>query len=272
MIVAESSLNLPMTELTGEVGFFLGWGRDSAKWSTDKTKDVKECVSSALRRFYYNPMVDVRDSIHNWTFLKPVATIHLIANSSTAPLPEDFGGFEGLATVSQDGLSGAYWPLKQVSEEQIRVRYAAFPAVTGRPVVYAEKQIRGTNATRSNRSEFYVYPLPDVNYVVQMPYYFLPEYLTVNNPYPYGGAAHAETMKAGCRAAAELFLDGEKGPEDANYLQCLAASIQYDRRHQPKTLGLNMDRSDWLAHRSPRWPDGLWHPLGIGFLGEASYT
>ena len=249
-----------MSELLGEGGSFLGWGRDAIRWTPKKAADVKSCGQSMLRKFYFQ-------ANQNWTFLKPVATIQLIISSATAPLPEDFGGFEGKASVSQSGLAGGFWPLSQCHEEQIRVKYAAFPSMTGRPVAYAEQQIKGTSKVRSNRSQLFVYPIPDRAYTISVPYYILPNYLTVENPWPYGGAAHAETMKAGMRAACELFLDNDPGPEAANYAQCLAASIQYDRRHQPKTLGINTDLSGFLAQRGP-WPDGLWNsPWGIGYLG-----
>lgn len=269
----ESTLNLSVTDLTGEVGSFLGWGRDATRWTANKAKDVQECVASCLRKFYFQAILDPRDSSHNWTFIKPVADIPLVTGSQNAALPDDFGGFEGQISVSQTGVSGGFWPLRLTSEESIRVQYAAFPSISGRPVSAAEEQIKGTSPQRSNRSRLLIYPLPDHDYVLHVPYYILPDYLTIANPYPYGGAAHAETMKAGARAAAELFLDNLPGPENGNYMQCLAASIQYDRRHQPKSLGVNSDMSDWLnSDRVGRWPEGLWHPLGIGFLGQSTYS
>lgn len=259
----ESTLNLSMADLLGEGGAFLGWGRDTARWNSKKAEDVKSCGQSMLRKFYFQ-------ANNSWTFLKPVATLQLASGVETIPLPDDFGGFEGKASCAAVGATGGgFWPLAQFHEEQIRVKYAAFPTATGRPVGFAEQQIKGTTLVRSNKSQLVVYPIPDADYVLQVPYYILPSYLTVEAPWPYGGAAHAETMKAGMRAAAELFLDNEAGPESANYAQCLAASIQYDRRHQPKTLGINSDLSQ--AFQRGRWPEGLWHPLGVGYLGEASY-
>lgn len=266
----ESNLNLSMAGLTGECGSFLGWGRDATRWTTAKAQDVRANTESALRRFYYQAKVGPNDEVHGWTFLKPVATIILTANEKNAPLPDDYGGFEGMAAVTLNGTSGGYHPLQQVHEEQIRTLYAAQKEAVGRPQFYAEEQIKGTTAITSNRSRFLVYPKPDQAYVLTVPYYFLSDYITTLNPYPYGGAAHAETMKAGVRAAAELFMDGQKGEQEANYMQALAASISYDRRHQPKTLGVNVDRSDRRAYGRGRWPDGLWNdPRGIGFLGEA---
>lgn len=269
--MAESNLNLKVTDLRGEVGRFLGWGRDAARWSASKLEEIDTLVSSSLRKFYFQAQLNPQDGAHQWTFLKPVADIVLTIGAETAVLPDDFGGFDGVGVVRSGDQSSGFWPIRQGDDRQIRSQYAASGSVTGRPVRFAEEQIKGTTLTKSNRSRLLVYPVPDAEYTISVAYSILPDYLTAANPYPYGGAAHAETMKAGARAAAEVYLDGKADVESANYLQCLSASIQYDRRHQPKTLGVNTDRSDYLAMRGRSWPDGLWSVLGIGFLGEASY-
>lgn len=270
----ESTLNLQKTEHFAEAADYLGWGRDSTGWDSTQQEELKRLVQSAQRRFYFGAMPEGAAEVYGWTFLKPVATVQLVTGSAVAPLPDDFGGFEGLATVSlASGSAGGYWPLDQRHEEQLRVLYAAAPTISGRPIYYAEKALRGLSTQETQKSQLYVYPLPDAAYVVAVAYFLLPDYLTASRPFPYGGAAHAETMKAAVRAAAELFLDNRPGPEEANYRQCLVASISYDRRHQPKVLGVNTDPSDWLLHRRrwAGWPDGMWHPLGIGSIGTASY-
>ncbi len=268
--MAESTLNLTVDDLRSEVGGQLGWTRKPLKWTADKLVEINAQVASMLRKFYFGASVG-GEAIHNWTFLKPVADIAIPSGTDAVNMPDDFGGFEGTVTVVRAGSSGGFSPVKIVHEEMLRAQYAAAANISGRPAMVAERQIKGTSLTKSNRSQLFVYPVPDADYTFSVPYYILPGFLTLENPYPYGGAAHAETMKAGCRAAAELYLDNAPGPENANYQQCLAASISYDRRHQPKSMGRNTDPSDWLANRSGKWPDGLWHPLGIGYLGTASY-
>lgn len=269
----ESTLSLNVDALKAEAGSFLGWGRGAVygetTWDDSQERDLKSCVETMLRRFYFQATADPRDMAHKWTFLQPVATVALTSGEQSAPLPDDFGGFEGIATVSTT-TSAAFWPVRQISEEMIRSRYALSTSIAGRPLFIAERQIKGTTPLRSNRSELYVYPEPDADYTISVAYCILPNYLTAANPYPYGGAAHAETMKAGIRAAAELLFDNEPGPESANYMQALASSIAYDRRHQPKTLGLNTDPGVFHGNRAG-WPTGLWEPLGIGYLGGFTY-
>ncbi len=269
--MAESTLNLKVTDLRGEIGRFLGWGRDAARWTTAKLEEINTLVDSCLRKFYFQAAVNPGDAAHPWTFLKPVARILLTIGDAEAALPDDFAGFDGKGVISSADEASGFWPIYQGDDGAIRAQYAAGGSTTGRPSRFAEEQIKGTGPTTSNRSRLLVFPLPDAAYTISVPYHILPECLTAANPYAYGGAAHAETLKAGARAAAEVYLMNKADVESANYLQCLAASIQYDRRHQPKTLGVNTDRSDFLAMRGRSWPDGLWHPLGIGFLGEASY-
>lgn len=263
--MAESTLTLSMNDLTGEAGSFLGWGRDPARWSARKLEDLNAVLATALRRFYFQ-------AGHEWTFLKPRATLALVAEEKAIPLPEDFGGFEGDAMIALSGSSGGYWPIRQVAAEQIRAQYALTDTVTGRPMYFADEPRRGVTEVRSSRNNLLIYPLPDNAYSFECTYSILPEFLTERNPWPYGGAAHAETLKAGVRAAAELYEDAEAGPQTANYVQSLKASIDYDRRHQPKTLGVNVDRSDSIGKIGGMWPDGLWTPLGIGYLGTVSYT
>lgn len=270
--MAESDLTLKNTDLTGEAGSYLGWGRDSARWSARKIEDLNALLATALRKFYFQASIQPKDPPHSWSFLRPVARLHLVTGEKEIPLPDDFGGFEGMATIQVAGeTGGGYWPLKQASEEAIRAQYAASNAATGRPLAYADTARTAPTKVRSTRSNLLVYPTPDQDYQFYAPYSILPNFLSAEHPYPYGGAAHAETLKAAIRAAAELYEDSEAGDQAANYLQCLASSIAYDRRHEPKTLGINTDLSDMGDWCRGRWPDGLWHPNGIGFLPVATY-
>lgn len=270
--MAESTLTLTVDGLRGDGGSYLGWSRDSSRWSAKKLEDLNELLASTLRKFYFQASVRQKDPPHAWTFLRPIARLHILDGEREVNLPEDFGGFEGRATIQVAGeTGGGYYPLDQVSEEMIRSRYASSD-MTGRPMAYADSPRPKTTEVRSSRSKLMIWPEPDQDYQFFAPYSILPNFLTAEHPYPYGGAAHAETLKAGMRAACELLEDGVAGEQAANYLQCLNASILYDRRHEPKTLGVNSDLSDVaMGGRFPGFPHGLWHPLGIGYLGIAEY-
>ena len=68
--MAESKLNLQVTDLRSEVGRFLGWGRDPARWSASKLEEIDTLVSSCLRKFYFQAQLNPQDGAHQWTFLK----------------------------------------------------------------------------------------------------------------------------------------------------------------------------------------------------------
>lgn len=267
----ESTLSLKLTDLEGEVGYVLGWGRGpdngEEEWTANKLRDIRSAVETALRMFYFQAQLDPRDAAHEWSFLRPTAELTLASGERTVRLPDDFGGFEGEMAVTQTS-NGTFNPVRLTNEGFIDTNYSAYPDVTGRPVWAAERVLKGTSQTAGSRSELYIWPQADAAYTLRIAYYFLPNYLTAANPYPYGGAAHAETFKAAARAAAEMVLDGEPGPEMQNYMVRLAASIAYDRRHRPKTLGRNTDRS--RMDRRGAFPQ--WYPQSmLGWLGPVTY-
>lgn len=273
--MAESQLTLKLTDLAGEVGAFLGWGRGPDNgfeaWDARKQSDIKSCLESMLRMIYFQAQADPRDGAYQWSFLRPVADIPFVQGTRSSPLPDDFGGFQDEFAVSRatSTAGGLFMPVPIVSEGQIDQRYAMVPGATGRPIMAAERVLKGTSMTKSSRSELYVYPQATEDYVMRIGYYILPDYLTTLNPFPYGGAAHAETFKAAARAAAELFLDNEPGPEMQNYQRALTASINYDRRHQPKSLGKNYDRSDW--RRGAFYGREGWM-TELGYLGPITFN
>lgn len=269
--MAENPLTLKLTDLTGEAGYFMGWGRGpdngDEEWDDRKLRDIKNACESALRMVYFQAQIDPRDEAHGWSFLRPSANVAVLSGAQSAALPDDFGGFESEMAVSLTGGSGAYCPIKLTSEPMIDGRYTAYPTTTGRPQMAAERALKGTTTERSSRSELFVWPQADQNYTLRVSYYILPSYLTTANPYPYGGAAHAETFKAAVRAAAEMMLMGTPGLEMQNYTVRLAASIAYDRRHQPKTLGQNIDNSRNRRNAYPGW----WPQAMLGWLGPITY-
>tara|TARA_R110002110_G_scaffold93689_1_gene243565 strand:- start:243 stop:605 length:363 start_codon:yes stop_codon:yes gene_type:complete len=90
-----------------------------------------------------------------------------------------------------------------------------------------------------------LYPKPDKAYTLSYRYHALPNQLTAANPYPMGGAAHAETILESCLAVAESRMDNNAGIHAAAFQQRLAASIAFDTAmHTPEHMGYNGDGSD----------------------------
>lgn len=267
--MSESNLNLPMHELKGEIGDYLGWGRGvdngEEEWTDDKDRQLTRLLNTALRWVYDSATLDPRVPPHQWSWLTPSTNVVIASGQRLTPLPDDFGGFVAkflIVTQEDEGSVRSKVPL--VGEPYIDQMYANSPDTSGRPVYAAEKVGRG-NKSVSTRSELYIYPVPDTSYTFRGQYNLIARALTADAPYPYGDAKMAGCFQAACRAAAEMHEDqlrpGE-GTEWPLFQRELAAAIQRDGRHHPKTLGKNIDRSDPSRRGMGR---GWWSDGTIGF-------
>jgi len=91
---------LTRSNLEGEVGRFLGWGRSGFTGSADD--DVESIVDRGLRQFYYPGVLRNETTVHEWSFLKPVATITTNGPYSTGKINSPSPG--------QANLTGGTWP------------------------------------------------------------------------------------------------------------------------------------------------------------------
>lgn len=252
--MSESSLNLKKADLESKVGIFLGWGGGEnladTPWTTMQKNRIKDAVDSGYRQFI-TPSPDQNGASHDWSFLRPVASIALANGSQTVQLPDDYGSLEGTITVTQSSTD-SMWPVQVTGEGRIREMYAKLPSATGRPVWAAERPIRGTGHERSSRYELVVYPEANEAFTLEFSYYLLPEALTDANPYCYGGMQHAETILESCLAVAEERINDERGLHSQKFVERLAASMAIDRRNKAQLLGYNGDRSD--VRDSGYWP------------------
>lgn len=160
-------------------------------------------------------------------------------------LPDNFAG------MASRVLSHAHGEMKPsvrlVSEAQIRGMWAK--GHTGRhyPLYFAVRPKNTTvSATAGQRFELMFYPIPDAAYVLSYEMVHQLDMISATYAYPLGGAAHGETIKAACLAAAELMEnDIADGPRESNYLKLLASSIREDQvAYQAEFLGYNGDNSD----------------------------
>lgn len=249
----ESSLADTYQDVIGSVGFDLGWGRGADNgdeaWSDSKLKTLREVVKGGLQQFY-NPPPDQSGVSHQWSFLKPLATLTLESGTRTVRLPDDFKGVEGevLIVTTQGGSQTA---LKVGG--RVRARFAMYPDTTGRPEDLEIEPLKDTTKERGQRFQFAVFPEADQDYTLQFKYAIQGKMLTGELPYAYGGAEHASTIKASCLAWAELHLDDvAQGPKYGFWRERLAASVSMDRQKRPQSLGYNGDRSDQLELRAGR--------------------
>jgi hypothetical protein len=244
----ETSLNVPMPMITGRVGNYLGYGygadNGEKAWTDRQWIRVKDFTDSGLRQFYYPPPLG--GVSHNWSFLRPTATLTLASGGSALELPFDFASLAGRVVLTADESAGAV--LNVVNEGWLRERIALAAEQSGRPLWCAVAPQKGTTRERGPRAELLFAPAADRAYAVTLQYNLNPQALTAANPWAYGGPQHVETIIASCLAVAELRLNDEKGPHHQTFLERLAASVAIDGRNKAHDLGYNGDSSDNLYH------------------------
>lgn len=242
--MAEPTIALKRADIAVRAAAYLGWGlgKDNGDVAYDATKlfYLKDFIDSACRLVY---QAAVGGKTYDWSWLKPVANSTFSSGTTSVRLPDDFGGLEGDLVVAPTA-NLVLWPVKIVSEEQVRQRLAESPTRTGRPEVAAVQWQRGTSLTAGQRANLVFAPQADQDYPMRLTYYLIPDALTDQSPYAYGGAGMSETYLEGCLAVAEQRLDNTRGIHSENFDRLLAASIDQDRRNKAQTLGYNRDRSD----------------------------
>ncbi len=253
----EPTLNLPRKELHSQIGDFAGYGFGpdfgDAEWSDTQFLRIRRSTDAGLRMFYFTREMEGVPGAYSWSFLRPTSTITLASGATMALLPDDFGGLETkVIPASTSGESEFGIPVVGVGE--MYTARAASPNRVGRPQMAAIEPMRGVSPEESSRYTLQIDPTSDADYTLQIWYFLLPDALTTIRPWVYGGAAHAETIKAACRAAYERDYDGGgNGAEWQRFVEQLRASIAYDRRLKPLTIGRNRDMSDgyefpWNQH------------------------
>lgn len=270
--MAESALTMAYNELQARVSSYLGWGSGpnygGSAWSTQQQFELTGLLKSGLRSFYFPMAPD--NSIYDWSFLTPQAVLDLPAGQNIVNLPDDFNGFEGPLTLVTTSVTSRPWKLEWRNEGQLRLLYQSQPLETGPPIYAAQVPKKGVSALAGQRFELYVFPTADQEYTLSCRYSILPDYLSGNLPYAYGGAAHSETIYEACLAAAERNLDDipkGQGPHSLAFSDRLMASIAMDSRHKPQKQGRNIDRSDSMDGYYGSWH--YWQEFQVTYDGNS---
>jgi hypothetical protein len=248
--VAESTLNLAFYDLANEVSSWLGYPDDILRLNQatlvgqqkQQANVLQRVLKAGLRRFY-NPGPMDNGVPTDWSFLRPIATITIGAAQTGVQLPDDFGGIEGDVTI-QPTIELVWWPLPVRNDGYILKQQSLFPQMVSRPLMCAVTPLKDQGVNQSQRWQLMIFPTTDQAYNLQFRYYILGECLSGARPYAYGGAGHAETLKAACLAAAERELNDMIGPMEQYFQERLVASMALDRKTKAQNLGYNGDNSD----------------------------
>ena len=209
-------------------------------------------IKEAYLMFLYPPDVLGKGS-HAWSFLSPTATLAISEGDDDYDLPASFGGLIG-EQIALESTDEYYPPMKVISPEQIqRFRLGYSTASTPR---YAAIQPKAFVSATGSRWELLIFPEPDDDYTARYRYNVNPD-AVASGQYPIGGAQHALTIRAACRARAEMKMGGGvRGHYFAEFADCLKASIQQDEGFKAKNLGCNKDDSD-AEYGYDRLADGV---------------
>jgi len=239
----ESTLSLNLTTLRKELGWFWLGERTAANWTADETTQLDDMIASGLRNFYHPPPTQNTPKGYKWSFMEPTTTLSLVANTADYTLSANFGGLIGEMTYSAD--DNRWFPIELTGEHRIRtLRQRDYSSISSDPKLAAVRPI-SSSGSNGQRFQLMLYPKPDKAYTLSYRYHALPNQLTAANPYPMGGAAHAETILESCLAVAESRMDNNAGIHHAAFQQRLAASIAFDQQmHTPEHMGYNGDGSD----------------------------
>jgi hypothetical protein len=194
---------------------------------------------------------------HEWTFLKPTKELILPDGEQDVDLPADFGFLIGDIYFLDDELS-RLTPIERKNDGAIKQLRQQGPVIQSQPRMCAVIPNNGPTTTKGQRSILMVWPTPEQEYTVTFRYSVLPAAIDVTHPYPYGGAAHAETLIQACLAASEEFND-TPGSSMQAFARELRTSIEYDR----KAAAQQIDNLDGRYDKRRRTRDDMFPLSGI---------
>jgi len=229
-------------ELVQAVSEGLGYTRDA---SGDDRLDAEHWVTAGQRLFYNPPPLG--GVIHRWRFLRPIRYIETVADTECYDMPDDFGDVIG--DMYHDASQG-YAKLPKVGPGMILELKQGISSA-GKPRCFSIEPLE----TDGGDIQFFqarFWPMPNAVYKFWYRAQLIPALMSESRQYGYGGADHAETLKAACMAAAEMIKDGEQGPKYAYFLECLQRSIAVDVSKGPDYFGYAGDRSDEGTQDIPR--------------------
>jgi len=246
--MSEPTLTAAFNELQADVGYHLGYGRDSAMWNARQAADIEVTLRSGLRQFYHCG--------YDWSFLKPIVTLPLGSGCNSVKLPGDYAAADGPIQVSVAGQSSFYQPLMLGPWQVVYENEKRMPETQGVPVCLCETISKSTTPLHGQRLEFRVWPKADSDYLLTFAYRLNPNALDGKLPYAYGGSQHSQTLLLSCKAAAERDIDNipANSPGAVHqpaFAQALEQSKMMDKRTKPHTVGVMVDRSDWRRQRVP---------------------
>lgn len=249
--MSESTLSITRTEIYTALRRYLSYA-PTGTLETDQTNAIAAYTEDGENMFYKGTRLPGENSIHVWSFLKPVYGFSIIADDYTYTCPDDWGGFAGPTPVAG---GNPYSDSIQVIpiEDLLELREYNSDLTAEYPTFIAQRPLARDQST-GQRFELVLYPTPTLSFTLRVKYVSNPSAIDNDAYYPLGGQPHALTLKKACIAAAELGEnDGAEGVQFREFMRLMADSVAFDRAvTTPSFFGQNLDRSTCRAFRRHR--------------------
>jgi len=235
-----TSLACDYTSLRLMFAIHVGYNPDHTQWSAVQAQHWSMVLSRGMSRFTHPARLPGERTAHQWSFLRPLATLITKASKDEYDLPQDFGGLDGdLYFYRSENQSS---PIRHVGEHEIRRLRANRGSLTSSPSRCAVLP-KQADTQSEQRLVLLLDPCPDATYTLQYRYFARQSTLSEENPIPLGASDHAETIRLAILSTADELLNDEAGPNHEAFMLALQSSVDFDRRVQsPENLGYNADR------------------------------
>ena len=230
--MAESGLSVAWTGLKQAVGRLAGYGTTIGNWNSAQVATIEELVQSGIRRVYYPPSTAPQISGHNWSWLRPYATLALVDEDYDYDLPDNFGRIIGPFHYDAEEYRSPIIVIAPGVLLDKRTQYGA----TGY-AEYVAIRYKTEDRTTGSRQEAIFYPTPDVDKTVHYSYEAYSGPLSDTYPYPLGGMELAELFIESCLAVTELYMKDEVGIHNQQFKEMLVEAVMRDRNRGAKHFG-----------------------------------
>lgn len=228
------------------IGRHLGYGPNQKAWSHQQTQLTAEVLRRTLRRVYNPPILPKENYPHDWTFLRPVASISTTAGHYLYDLPDDFAMLYGPMTHATEG-STLYPAIIFVGEIQIRQLLQRQEA-TARPD-RAAVRVKSMDRANGTRYELLLWPVPDQIYQLDYRYRINPNSINLiptseTDLDIHGGDRYSEMFLEAAMLSADEMMGVKRSPHEERFMRAVMSAVGADRMtNAPDSLGYNGDPS-----------------------------
>jgi len=157
------NLGLTREELRGEVGRFLGYGRDYGSYNDYQKDDVDSWIRRGLRQFYSPPPIPGATKSHEWNFLRPTSTLATVVSTASYTLPIEVGGLVGDLVFASEQAKPS---VEVLNYQRFLEAKITNPTRTGRPIYATATPTQTTDVSPAAPMSWTLelWPVPDKVY------------------------------------------------------------------------------------------------------------